>query len=352
MRLLACAINFGLGPAGKLCSIVCGNKNHQWYACGDKLDISLYKKNPFVDYCWSKDKNILEQFIKINDIKHAVNVLDPELAITLKSLGVKVIYIDSLPFMWNELDIIPYEVDYYCAQKYPGFVKNPVLEKVKNLLWVDPIVINCSEPNISNNKIVINFGGLHSPYGDGQSYIELILKSLLKIVPLEKICVTGGDNVVRLTNNLFPEISCHTYVHEQFLNLVLNSELFFTSPGLTTIYETCNMNIKTIILPPQNLSQFYNSAIAQAICSKVKVLNWGIKELSLEHILSQFKNSPEGKTVEYIYNQITLLSKNHPYTNRLCNSFRRILEQDYSVNKLNYLTGNGVSDISKLIEMF
>ena len=56
MKVLACAVGFGLGPNGKLCSIVNYNKKYEWYACGDKLDLSIYKENPFIDTCWSKDE--------------------------------------------------------------------------------------------------------------------------------------------------------------------------------------------------------------------------------------------------------------------------------------------------------
>ena len=58
MKVLACAVGFGLGPNGKLCSIVNYNKKYEWYACGDKLDLSIYKENPFIDTCWSKDEKM------------------------------------------------------------------------------------------------------------------------------------------------------------------------------------------------------------------------------------------------------------------------------------------------------
>ena len=262
MKVLACAVGFGLGPSGKLCSIINYNNQYEWYACGDELDLSIYKKSPFVDSCWSKDKKTLENFIKKYDIRYAIDVLDQELAIFLKSIGLKVIYVDSLPFMWTKSDLIPYTVDYYCAQKYPGYSMNEVLKPIKNFLWINPITLG-EVSKQTNGGIVINFGGLHSPFGEGQEYFEIIMKALLSNLPNKNIHIAGGKNVVKLTEKLFPELSCATYTHEDFLKLVSSAELFITSPGLTTIYETCGMNIKTIIIPPQNLSQFYNSFIAK-----------------------------------------------------------------------------------------
>lgn len=110
-------------------------------------------------------------------------------------------------------------------------------------------------------------------------------------------------------NTLYPEILSITYSHEEFLNKVSNAELFITSPGLITIYETCEMDIKTIILPPQNLSQFYNIEIAEKTCRNVIVLKWNSSNLSMEKIKT-FKDKPEEETVKYIYEQIYNLSKN------------------------------------------
>lgn len=348
MKVLACAVGFGLGPSGKLCSIVCGNNKYQWYACGDKLDLSIYKINPYIDYCWSKDETSLRHFIRSKEIKYAIDVLDPEMAILLTSLGVKVIYIDSLPFMWTEADMIPHNVAYYCAQKYPNFTINNMLSKVRNLKWIDPII---TMPPASNNKtdnIVINFGGLHSPYGDGREYLELILKALIPLLPQDKIYIAGGQNVVELTNKLFPQIPCKTYVHEDFLELVSNSKLFITSPGLTTIYETCEMDIDTIILPPQNLSQFYNSLIAQKVCRRVKLVNWNRDNLNMNSLL-KFQNCPEEETVTYIYEQIKRLSDNEYYCKHFQSNISNVFQKGYNYNNDTNFFGNGVNDILEIL---
>lgn len=347
MKVLACAVGFGLGPAGKLCSIVCKNK-YEWYACGDKLDLSIYKENPYVDFCWSKDKNVLKAFVEKHSIKYAIDVLDPEMAIFLTSIGIQVIYIDSLPFMWSKSDIIPCDVAYYCAQKYPEYSLNPILEKVKNLIWVDPIITVENRKTI-NDYIVINFGGLHSPFGDGREYFEMILKRLLPLLPSGEVFISGGRRVVELTKELFPELSCRTYIHEDFLKLVSGSKLFFTSPGLTTIYETGGMDIKTIILPPQNLSQFYNALHAQKICHKFKILNWNREILSMSY-LTKFKDRPEEETVTYIYEQIKTLSKDVQYLEEFSQDISNMMQNNFTVNSNMYFEGNGVKDVSKILQ--
>ena len=347
MKVLACAVGFGLGPAGKLCSIVCKNK-YEWYACGDELDLSIYKENPYMDFCWSKDKNVLKAFVEKHGIKYAIDVLDPEMAIFLTSIGLQVIYIDSLPFMWTKSDIIPYNVAYYCAQKYPGYSLNPILKNVKNLIWVDPIIITVENRKTTNDYIVINFGGLHSPFGDGREYFEMILKTLLPLLPLGDVFISGGKSVVELTKELFPELSCRTYIHEDFLRLVSGAKLFFTSPGLTAIYETSGMDIKTIILPPQNLSQFYNVLLAQKICREINILDWNRENLNMNY-LTRFKDRPEEETVTYIYEQIKNLSKNIQYLEKFSHDVSNIMQNKFTVNSNIYFEGNGVKDVSKIL---
>ena len=346
MKVLACAVGFGLGPAGKLCSIVCKNR-YEWYACGDELDLSIYKENPYKDSCWSKDKNVLKAFVEKYSIKYAVDVLDPEMAIFLTSIGIRVIYIDSLPFMWTKSDVIPYGVAYYCAQKYPGYSLNPILKPVRNLIWVDPIITN-EALEATGDYIVINFGGLHSPFGDGREYFEMILKTLLPLLPPGDVFVSGSRSVVELAKELFPELSCRTYIHEDFLRLVSGAKLFLTSPGLTTIYETCEMDIKTITLPPQNLSQFYNSLIAKEVCRKIKVLNWNRENLNMSY-LTRFKDRPEEETVTYIYEQINNLSKDVQYLEEFSQDVSNMMQNNFTVNSNIYFEGNGVKDVSKIL---
>lgn len=349
MNILGSAVGFGLGPNGKLCSIVNQCNEANWYACGDEIDLSIYKKNPFLKTCWSKNSNEIKEFIKENKIDIAINVLDPELAIMITDIGIPVIYIDSLPFMWNKSDLIPNNVAIYCAQKYPNYILNPALKDVKNLVWIDPIVTDY-EDNSINNKIVLNFGGLHSPFGEGKEYLTLILNCILPHLPENDLCVTGGKNVVNIILKDYPNINCKTYSHNEYLKMIAGCKMFITSPGLTTIYETCHMDINTVILPPQNLSQFFNSKIAYDVCKNVKIIDWHTDCLSPEKI-SSFVDVPETYVVKYIYKQIEELSNNKEYTELFNKHLSSILyEKNFKKNTVDKLKKNGVLDIINAIK--
>lgn len=348
MKVLACAVGFGLGPGGKLCSVVENNLQYEWYACGDEIDLSIYPHNPFRDICCSKSRKDLGKFVEKHGIRCAVNVLDPELAVILKELGLTVIYIDSIPFVWTEADLIPQNVDYYCAQKYPGYFRNGVLEKVQNLIWINPIVCRyTSAPRTT--QIVVNFGGLHSPFGEGEEYYLIVMRALLSVFDKNRIQIAGGKNAVRLTEKHYPELHCQTYSHEAFLQLVSSSALFITSPGLTTIYETCGMDVPTVILPPQNLSQFYNAAIAEKVCREVCTLSWDTDALSKKS-LDRFRQSPEEAAVNYIYEQIRILSEDAAYGARYPAYIRDRLEKGFTINQTNCFPQNGVDEISRFLD--
>lgn len=347
MKILACAIGFGLGPSGKLCSIIEANNEYEWFGCGDPLDLSIYKNNPFKGSCWGRDKNQIYRFITMHEIKYAVVILDPEIAIFLTEIGLKVIYVDSLPFIWNEADILPYQVYCYCAQDYPDRCMNHVMEKIENLIWIKPIIPVYSFKSM-NSSIVINFGGLHSPFGEGAEYYKLIMKAILPCFPNEKIIVTGGKNVISLTKSLYPFLQCATYPHDEFINIIAASEIFITSPGLTTIYETCSMKINTIVLPPQNLSQFYNSEIAKRICHNILVLNWNENKLSCEY-LRHFCNKPEEEAVRFIYNQIKRLSKDNDYIIRFSKYVSDTIAHENYISNNNIEESTGLCDVSDIL---
>ena len=139
-KIVAITSNFGLGPVGKLSSIInASGDEFEWYALGQEFDTEIFEKNKFKKVLWTEQEEQMKQFIKENNIKYALVILKNKYARLLKSIGVKVIYVDSLPFMWTEEDAkfgkIPYDLDIYCAQKTIELTdkSKELFSKVKNL---------------------------------------------------------------------------------------------------------------------------------------------------------------------------------------------------------------------------
>lgn len=357
--------NFGLGPVGKVSSIVTGlSDEYSFFACGNEFDLNIFKDGTFKDTLFSKDKEKIANFIKKHKINYAIVVLDVELATILMNLNVKVIFVDSLPFMWTQADIdeglLPLDATVYCAQKCCNLTEasKKILAQVKNLKWINPIQSKFEKKYrpYKEEYIHINVGGLHSPIGNGESYIKTVIIPLLKIFKSEKIIITCGTTAkISILNELKNEgidsrnIKVETLQQKDFISSINNAKLFLTSPGLTTIYETESLHKPTIILPPQNLSQFYNIEYAKKILDEYKTINWDTQKLNLDYLQSIL---PKGETyvVDKIYEFITELV-NSNFENKFIEQFNLILKQDYKKKEKSdfKIEGNGVEDIRKIL---
>ena len=357
--------NFGLGPVGKVSSIVTGlSDEYSFFACGNEFDLNIFKDGTFKDTLFSKDKEKIANFIKKHKINYTIVVLDVELATILMDLNVKVIFVDSLPFMWTQADIdeglLPLDATVYCAQKCCNLTEasKKVLAQVKNLKWINPIQSKFEKKYrpYKEEYIHINVGGLHSPIGNGESYIKTVIIPLLKNFKSEKIIITCGTTAkISILNELKNEgidsrnIKVETLQQKDFISSINNAKLFLTSPGLTTIYETESLHKPTIILPPQNLSQFYNIEYAKKILDEYKTINWDTQKLNLDYLQSIL---PKGETyvVDKIYEFITELV-NSNFENKFIEQFNLILKQDYKKKEKSdfKIEGNGVEDIRKIL---
>ncbi len=357
--------NFGLGPVGKVSSIVTGlSDEYSFFACGNEFDLNIFKDGTFKDTLFSKDKEKIANFIKKHKINYTIVVLDVELATILMDLNVKVIFVDSLPFMWTQADIdeglLPLDATVYCAQKCCNLTEasKKVLAQVKNLKWINPIQSKFEKKYrpYKEEYIHINVGGLHSPIGNGESYIKTVIIPLLKIFKSEKIIITCGTTAkISILNELKNEgidsrnIKVETLQQKDFISSINNAKLFLTSPGLTTIYETESLHKPTIILPPQNLSQFYNIEYAKKILDEYKTINWDTQKLNLDYLQSIL---PKGETyvVDKIYEFITELV-NSNFENEFKERFNLLLKQEYKKKEASNfkIEGNGVEDIRKIL---
>ena len=363
MKVLACASGFGLGPVGKLSSIMEKAKemfegNIRWYACGDKIDTDILEKDLFVEKCWSREEEEITEFVKKHKIKVAIVVLDPDIAIILEKNGVSVFFIDSLPFLWTEADVVPFDSYKYFAQKCVQMndEASRIMSKVKNLIWVNPIVCDVNTTQINKKyKIVINLGGLHSTIENGRGYINLVLITLLKNLILKydesEILITCGSKAKEtvdkeLTENNFKNMHVKTLKQKDFLKYVIDSEIFFTSPGMTTIYETCGYDKKTILLPPQNLSQYYNSEFADKLIKRLKKIQWKKEDLNKEY-LDKYLYLGEDEVVEIIFKNIDNASKDNKYKEEFFKQINDVLREEFTGKEVIHFEENGSETIIK-----
>lgn len=344
-NVLAVTSIFGLGPVGKLSAIISAGKDEfNWFATGEEFDMNIFSKNIFKDKCFTMDKETIRKFIKKYNIKYAVVVLKNKMARLLLDLGIKVVYVDSLPFMWSQEDAntgkVPYLVDSYCAQKTIGLSKESkkIFSKVKHLQWINPIVnekINESIKIKEKNYILINLGGLHSPTTDGNYYIEIVLKTLLDIYSKEHIIITTSTKSRALLEKILcncEKIKIKTLKQEEFYSYIKNAKEFFTSPGLTTIIEATRLREKIIFLPPQNLSQFYNINYGKKNTKYYKEITWNSIDLTLEGLEDVLKKDEHGVIDEI--NKRIKEKNNTNFKTIYKNYIKNILENNFIKNEI------------------
>ena len=344
-NILAVASCFGLGPVGKLCAIVEASKNDfNWFASGEEFDINVFNdKKIFIDKCFSMDKDEIKKFIDKYNIKYALVVLKNKMARLLLELNVKVIYVDSLPFMWSIEDAktgkIPYNVDCYCAQKTIELSNESkkLFSKVKNLVWINPIITtnkNKLDNNIENEKyILINIGGLHSPTTNGLDYIDIVLKSIVDIYDNDKIIITTSSKASIELNEYFKKyknVTIKNLDQNSFLEYIKKAKIFFSSPGLTTILESRSIVNKVIFLPPQNISQFYNVEYGKKIFKYYKEITWNNNNLSLIG-LEKYLNKDEHGVIKVINDNIKKMN-NSSDVDEFKKYIKRVLNEKYVLN--------------------
>ena len=79
--------NFGLGPVGKVSSIVTTlSDEYNFFACGNEFDLNIFNNGTFKDTLFSKDKEKISNFVEKYNIDYAIVVLDVELATILMNL--------------------------------------------------------------------------------------------------------------------------------------------------------------------------------------------------------------------------------------------------------------------------
>ena len=356
-NILVATSCFGLGPVGKLNTIIeCAKDKYNWYASGEQFDIGIFKSNIFRDCCFTLDKDEIQQFVNKYNIKYAIVVLKNKMARLLKEIGVKVVYVDSLPFMWTEKDAeegkVPYNVDAYCAQKTLELstLSKKIFSKVENLVWINPIVNNES---VNENKykdfVVLNVGGLHSPNTDGLDYIDAVVVPIIKKLKNKKILITTSTKSKEVLIDYLKEyknVVIKNLTQEQFANYVEKTKMFITSPGLTTIVESCIKRDSVIFLPPQNISQFYNVNYGKKVFKKYKEITWNNNKLTLDN-LSKIKDKNEHEIILGINDEIHKIKDNTNYKKYV----DEVIDSKYIENN-DYvkIKGNGANQVIDELE--
>ncbi|WP_172924893.1 hypothetical protein [Streptococcus sp. 2154] len=275
MRILTVTTNFGFGPSSKLYSIIkellkMGYKEITF--CGNGESINFFKTNfgNRLEYIeCDTDEIRSESFLKIVDIKNyelLINVMNLNIPKIQRdtNLNVKSVFVDSLSWMWeNPLDGIN-EYDIYFVQN--AFIDPNNLSQYKNIQTINPIINTegiTKTKDFKNNKILLNFAGIVTPYENDvffKKYMLFYLKLFSKIPNIDKYEIDCACNMTQKkwieSNNRFDyNVTFKVMSHKEFLSASCEASRIFTTPGLTFYLESLELGLKPHYFLPSNYSQ-------------------------------------------------------------------------------------------------
>jgi hydroxymethylcytosylglucuronate/cytosylglucuronate synthase len=241
----------------------------------------------------------------------ALVINDPVAADEITAMGVPVIYVDSLPYLWATPAEVPKQVAVYCAQRGPYgelAAYNPLTERPE-IEWIDPIVPR-GRGRRGGGGVVVNVGGLHSHLVESaaDAYLRLVL------LPLTELLADAGQPVAAVCGNL-PRWACREVAlrlpgpvavgaqqPSDFEVTLRRADLLITSPGSTTILQAAASELPTILLPAQNLSQVLNTEIfSSAVRGAVR---WPSSVLDRAQV-ERLRPAGEETVLRYVYSAIS-----------------------------------------------
>lgn len=288
-KILIYAAPFSYGPTGKALSLASHLRNlYQVELAGHNTSYELMKLDPgisLINYEFRAFEELSNQTLLNYDL--IISCSELNLALKANQLGVKSIVLDSL-FWW--IQPTPEQIlstDAYVVQDFIGvqqaisaLPKNcPTIHKVGAVLRKD---INRSK-NFDNceNHILVNYGGIESPYikVSRDSRYPFVMTGLLAALFNKysdfKFTVTGNSQAMTILAKEYSDyrnVEFKTMQHDDFVACIAKSKLILTSPGIETFYESIFLATPSVLLLPNNSTQYWqllaliNSGIESPVC--------------------------------------------------------------------------------------
>ncbi len=265
-RLLVTAGDFGWGAAGKLSLILRELTGVPLIGVGGDISRALLTELEFVPGV-ALDRRTLSRVVSDHDVRAALVVGSNPTALALIDIGVPVVFVDSLPWLWTERDEVPVDADVYCAQmcSYVPKLAWSTLRGIRGLRWVEAIVPP-PRRRVGGAGAVVSVGGLHSSLSGGaaEMYVRAVVPPVLAGladagVKVAGVCGNLDPGLCRMIRAAGPVTQVGPLPPQAFDRLLRSADLLVTSPGSTTLLQAHWAGLPVLMLPPQNVSQVMNT---------------------------------------------------------------------------------------------
>jgi len=272
-RILIYAAPFSYGPTGKALSLASHLKDYYdidfaGYDTSRELialdALSTSKKHEPLPLESLDDKRLSSYSI-------IISCSDLGLALKARRLGIKSVMFDSV-FWWRSPkieDIL--SIDAYITQDFLGVDQaiDSLGNKPYNLHKVGAVfrksIDRVEKTSNRTKKILINYGGIESPYirvpinSKYPFIITDMLSPLFKAKSDVEFVVTGRHHVMEALASEYKHhynVRFKTLEHNAFLSCIGSSDLVITTPGIETFYETVYLGKSSVLLLPHNSTQY------------------------------------------------------------------------------------------------
>jgi hydroxymethylcytosylglucuronate/cytosylglucuronate synthase len=341
-------------PNQKEFSVLVATRSIGWGAVG-KLRLIL-EKMPFADVVLHGDEQTIARTKKFLGPQHefraptsplqadvALVINDPAPANKIADLGIPVVYVDSIPFLRKTDTDIPdlAKITCYCAQRcsfdfFPA--ASPLLGRRQNIRWIDPIV-PIPQSRQGGRGIVINVGGLYSYNLPGltpelaneankavDAYLKLVLFPLVDFLQksgreISAICGNlNADACARLRAMVAGNVTVGPQSPYAFERILADADLLITAPGTTTVLQAISIDLPTLLLPPQNRSQFPTARVYSK--PDAKIMLWPERVIDMGKLE---RLGPEGVIGinHYIYKQIIAAANSQALSDEVLRIIRK-----------------------------
>lgn len=261
---------FGYGPTATLISIIhcfVGTKDVELHAVCKGLCCELLKGIPEIEIIQAdqRDETIIENILSKARNPYVISSLN-RFAINVASrLNIPCCFVDTLTYLWHEIPKDYLKADIYFAVGLPGVAEK--ISTFKNAICI-PMIVDTSDVIDANQSerfscILIQLGGMSSPTQTSvvENYLHILAYTLNNID--KTVYVTGGHSALKHLQEMVSNKLVHFIgaSKQQFLELLMQSKLLLTAPGLHACTEAFYRGVPTNFLMPTNLSQWTNYSI-------------------------------------------------------------------------------------------
>jgi len=257
---------FGFGPISTSISLakqIQKNYDVEFITYGEAkefLEKNLNNHIISIDTRYEKNFDKLLNYINKKDII-VVNT-NVELSVYLLKKGYKVLTVDTLYWMWNNVPKIYTQNPYFIAQTYYGqnITKLPLKIECRPIINYD---IWKPESVLKNANVLISFGGMAEP-GEHTfilKYAHFIIRHIISCfhnINIDTFYVVGGLFSKQDKNKYNKKVKIIDSLEAgKYKKLVNKCSYIFLSPGLTSLYEMMYAQRKFCLLPGLSVSQVY-----------------------------------------------------------------------------------------------